>query len=102
MSNSNSSNYEVILTDFKALSSILKKNIRAAKNIILSYSLIVPKNDIRNTWKIINEILSKNKASKILILFFKENSIDITNKTDIANKFNDYFTSISQTIAQGI
>ena len=58
------------------------------------------KNDIRNTWKIINEILSKNKANKIL--YFKENGINITNKTDTANKFNNYFTSIAQTIAQGI
>ena len=49
------------------------------------------KNYIRNTWKIINEILSKNKAKKIF--YFKENGIHITDKTDIANKFNNYFTS---------
>ena len=58
------------------------------------------KNDIRNTCKIINEILSKNKANSIF--YFKENGIDRTDKTDIANKFNNYFTSIGQTIAQGI
>ena len=56
--------------------------------------------DIIHTWKIINEILSKNKANKIF--YFKENGINVTDKMDIANKCTNYFTSIGQTIAQGI
>ena len=46
------------------------------------------------------KILSKNKANKIF--YFKGNGINITDKAGIANKFNKYFTSIGQTIAQGI
>ena len=98
MSNSNSTNYEVILTNFETFNSILKKNIRAAKKVILSYALF--QNDTRNTWKIINEVLSNDKANKLF--YFKENYINITDKTGIANKFNNHFTSIGQTIAQRI
>ena len=44
MSNSNSTNYEGILTNFKSFNSTLKKTISAApKKVILSYALNVPK-----------------------------------------------------------
>ena len=42
----------------------------------------------------------KNKANNIF--YFEEDGINITDKTDIANKFNNYFTSTGETIAQGI
>ena len=54
----------------------------------------------RNTWKTINEILLKNKGKKTSSTIFKENGI--TDKTDIAKKFNNYFTNIGQTIAESI
>ena len=43
ITNSNSTNYEVILTNYKTFNSILKKNTRAAKKVILSYALKVKK-----------------------------------------------------------
>ena len=52
-------------------------------------------------WTIINEILSKNNANKSTFSL-KNNGINITNKTDIANQFNNYFTNIGQTTAQYI
>ena len=63
--------------------SILKKNIHAAKKHYFELCVNHSKNDIRNTWKCIHEILSKNKANKIF--YFKDNGINITDKTDIAN-----------------
>jgi len=49
------------------------------------------KNDIRNTWNTKNEILSINNANKTIS--FKINGITITDKTVIANQFNNYFTT---------
>ena len=83
MFNSNSPNYEVILTNFKTLNSVLKKNIRAAKKNYFELCFNRSKYDIRNTWKIINNILSKNKANKIFN--FKENGINITDTSNITN-----------------
>ena len=68
MSNSNSPNYEVILTNFKTFNSILKKNICAAKKHYFELCFNCSKNYITNTWKIMNEILSKNKATNYFIL----------------------------------
>ncbi len=44
---------------------ILKKGIRAAKQIYFELCFKRFKNDIRNTWKTINDILSKTKYKKI-------------------------------------
>ena len=60
------------------------------------------KNDIRNTWKTINDFLSKTKTQNKFPTFFKENDDKITDKKDIANKFNIFFTNIAQTIANYI
>ena len=35
-------------------------------------------------------------------LFFTDNDVKITDKKDIANKCNNYFTNIGQSISQGI
>ena len=101
MSTSNSPNYEVVLTNFKTYNSMLKNIFeQQKKKHYFELCFNFPKHHFRKTWKIINEILSKNKAN--IIFYFKDNVINITDKTDIANKLNNYFTSIGQSIAQGI
>ena len=68
---------------------------------ILNHVLIGSKT-IRNTWKTINDFLSKTKTQNKFPTFFKENYDKITDKKDIANKFNIFFTNIAQTIANDI
>ena len=102
MSDPNSPDYETTNTILKTYNSILKRNIRAVKQIYFESQFNRFKNDIRNTWKTINEILSKNKGKKTSSTIFKENGTSITDKTDIAEKFNNYFTNIGQTIAESI
>ena len=102
MSDPNSPDYETTNTILKTYNSILKRNIRAAKQIYFESRFNRFKNDIRNTWKTINEILSKNKEKKTSSTIFKENGTSITDKTDIAKKFNNYFTNIGQSIAESI
>ena len=57
MSDPNSPDYETTNTIFKTYNSILKRNIRAAKQIYFESRFNRFKNDIRNTWKTVNEIL---------------------------------------------
>ena len=59
-----SNNYETIKINLKTNNTILKKNIRAAKQIYFESRFSLFKNDIRNTWKTINECLSKNILKK--------------------------------------
>ena len=46
-----SNNYETIKINLKTYNTILKKNIRAAKQIYFESGFSLSKNDIRNTWK---------------------------------------------------
>ena len=56
----------------------------------------------RNTWKTINDILSKAKIHKKSPTVILENGVTHTDKQNIANKFNNFFTNIVQTRARDI
>ena len=55
-------------------------------------------NDIKNTWKGIKSLISlKTVASSVPTVLSHDNGDTITNPYDIANIFNNYFTSIAKT-----
>ena len=102
LTNPNSPNYDTIKTNLKTYNLILKQNIHSAKQIYYETCFHQFRNDIRNTWKTINEILTKNKTKQKLPTVFKENGTDITGNINIANKFNTFFTNVGQKIATDI
>ena len=51
-------------------------------------------------WKIINEILSRHKTS--FPKYFKDSDLIVTDKSEIVNKFNAYFTNIGSNLAKNI
>ena len=54
-------------------------------------------NNIKNTWKGIRYFISlKTVASSIPTVLFLDNGNTITNRYDIANTFNYYFSSIAE------
>ena len=54
--------------------------------------------NIKNIWKRIKSLISlKNVASSIPTVLSLGNGDTITNPYDIANTFNNYFTSIAET-----
>ena len=60
----NSANYDTININLKTYNGNLKTTIRAAKHIYFELCFKRFNNDIRNTWKTINDILSKTKIQK--------------------------------------
>ena len=80
----------------------MKQNIHSAKQIYYETCFHHFRNDIRNTWKTINEILTKNQTKHKLSTVFKENGTDITDNINIANKCNTFFTNVCHTIAKDI
>ena len=98
----NSANYDTININLKTYNGILKTSIRAAKQIYFELCFKRFKNDIRNTWKTINDILSKTKIQKKSPTVIVENGVIHTDKQIIANKFNLFFTNIAQTLASDI
>ena len=69
---------------------------------ILSCVLNRFKNDITNTWKTINDILSNTKIQTKSPTVIVENGVTHTDKLNIANKCNQLFTNIAQTLARDI
>ena len=98
LTNPNSPNYDTIKINLKTYNLILKQNIHCAKQIYYHF-----RNDIRNTCKTINEILTNNQTEhKLPTVFFKENGTDITDNINITNKFNTFFINVGQKIAKDI
>ena len=55
---------------------------------------------MKNTWKTLNNLLGRNKQTR-LPDFFKDNEGNkITDSTEIANHFNSFFTNIGTKLAE--
>ncbi len=80
----------------------MKKSIRLAQ--ITYYEKLFKKyqNDIKNTWKVINSILDRSKKKKNFPQLFKDDEKIITDKLDIANRFNSFYADIGPQLAQKI
>ena len=100
----NTIEHNTLLINLKTYNNILKRSIRTAKTLYFEITFQKFKYDIRNTWKTLNDILSRNKTKDPLPTKLRDNinAIDITNKSDIANTLNNFFTSIGRNLAHNI
>ena len=76
--------------------------MRAAKRIFYSLIFDKYKADIKNTWKTINGLLSRNCLTKLGPTSLTINGLEITNKLEIVNTFNHFFTNIGANLAKRI
>ena len=79
----------------------LRKSIRNAKRTYFEHIFIQHKNDIKKTWKILNETLSRNTKKQIRQEFSINNQL-VSDPEVIANSFNEYFVSIGRKLAEKI
>ncbi len=100
-----SESYEYIQQDenLKSLNSNIKKAIRHAKKAYYDNLFSKLKSDMKGTWKQIKEILNKSRNKNTFPSFFRDESNNIiTDKYEIANKFNEFFSSIGNKLANRI
>ena len=102
LSNPNSSHYDTLKFNLKTYNLILRKSIISAKQMYYEWRFNRIGNDIRRTWKIINEILTKNQTKNKFPTVFNDNGSMIADRVNIANTFNVFFTNIGEKIAKGI
>ena len=102
LSNPNSLHYDTLKLNLKTYNLILRKSIISAKQMYYESRFNRIGNDIRRTWKTINEILTKNQTKNKFPTVFNDKGSMITDKVNIANKFNVFFTNIGEKIAKGI
>ena len=98
----NHNNYEAIKRKFKIYNRILKWCIRSAKRNYYHNKLELEKNDIRKTWKTINEIMNRNKHKQNLPDEFAIDDKLISDRTEISNRFNEFFSGIGMNLCKNI
>ena len=100
----NTIEHSTLLINLRTYNNILKRSIRTDKTLYFEITFQKFKYYIRNTWKTLNDILSRNKAKDPLPTKLRGNinANDITNRLDIANTLNNFFTSIGRNLAQNI
>ena len=64
---------------FKGFDKIVKKNIKEAKRIYFDKIFIAYRNDIKNTWRTINETLNRNNKSSNVPSLFHDNGRTLSN-----------------------
>ena len=81
------------LTKYRQYRDLLKKLIRKSKKTCYKAFFTENANNIRKTWKQLNNILNKHKNQQISQLCI--NGTLISDQKVIANKFNSYFTNVA-------
>ena len=90
----NDRNYEMIKLRFKNHEKDVLKDISNAKKNYFNRIFNAYKNDMKKTWRTINETLSRDKISSELPFIFYHNDLELINPAEIANAFNMHFANI--------
>ena len=81
---------------------ILTNVLRLAKKQYYSTQFQLNKNNIKNTWKIINSTLNKSSKSQKITKIKSNTNAVIEDPQTIADTFNTYFSQIGQKLAEKI
>ena len=95
-STNNDVEYEVKKVNFKTFEKIVKDNIRAAKREHYFKTFTSQKNDIKKTWKTIDETLNRRKNKSKFPSEFIVNNRSIADQKEIADQFNIFFPILDQ------
>ena len=84
---------------YKIYKNKLTNILRYCEREYYNKSLELHKKDIKRTWKILNEVINKRCKSNSFSTNFIEDGIEITNKQEIAEGFNNFFVNIGPELA---
>lgn len=74
----------------------LNKLLKQTKNNYYINKIATAKNDSKKIWKIMNEAANVTKSKNKIKNIISENNDILTHSTDIADSFNDYFSTIGE------
>ena len=100
--NVGSPDYLVLKQNLSCINSILKRAIREAKQKYYYETFEKHKNDIKNTWKAISDILNKSSKSTNPIKEIKKGNRIVQEKSEICDIFNNFFVNIGPNLAEKI
>ena len=87
---------------FKNYNTIYNKLRRAAKQLYYNNQFSKFTRNCKQTWSVIREIIGSKKDKAQLPEFFKDNDNVITEYLDIANGFNNFFSTVGPKLASDI
>ena len=76
--------------------------LRVVKRLYYEKQIEKLKSNVKVTWKVLNEILNRNKGKRGLPSIFRADSREISNAKEIATFFCKYFTNIGPNLASKI
>jgi hypothetical protein len=85
---------------YKSYKNKLIHIIRIAKKKYYSEQIENCKSNIKQTWDVIKDLLSKNKCKSSYPESFKKENTTISKEDEIAKEFNNFFSNIGQNLAK--
>ena len=76
--------------------------IRTTKRLYYDNRFKGAKNDLKLTWKLINEVINKRKTKSSLPTSFKSEGRTITDPKEVADSFCKYFSNLGPNLAKAI
>ena len=101
----NSEEYPVLKINLRVFNSILKRTIKETKTKyyeIYSINIYIYKSNIKMTWKTISKIICKSNSKRKELEKIIVDSNVATNKREICERFNEFFTNIGPKLAEKI
>ena len=93
--------YSALKEEYTRYRKTLRHSIREAKKMYNTRTFNIYKNDMKTTWKIINDTL-RRKSSTSCDAHFISNGQIIKNHDEIADQFNHFFISIGSKLSREI
>jgi hypothetical protein len=94
--------YNTFKTNLRTYNCILKQSIRKANVNYYKSSFQKYKDDMKNTWNVIKEIINKSKSKSDYPENFIINELEVSDLKTIADGFNQYFVDIGPKLAEKI
>ena len=101
-STNNDIEYETQKINFKTFERIVKENIKEAKRDYYFKTFTAHKNDLRKTWRTIDDTLNKKSNKSKFPSKFIVNNRTVTDHKKIADEFNIFFSNIGSTLSASI
>jgi hypothetical protein len=87
---------------FKTYRNMYNKLIKAAKKLYYDKQFVKHQSNLKKTWSLIHEVIKKSSAKSDCINEILVNNSTINDPLLMANKFNEFFTSVASGIAEDI
>ena len=89
-------------SNYKKFKTILTCLICVAGRNYYDEKLDMARSNLKQTWKILNEVINRRNVKAPYPASFSKNGVKISDPVDIANDFCDYFTNIRSNLSSKI